>query len=213
MKFLITGFDPFNNEKLNPSLECIKLLPKFIDENQIIKLEIPTVFKKSLQIIESAINKYNPDVIISIGQATGRHDITPERIAINIEDARIKDNEGNQPIDNVIFKDGKSAYFSTLPIKSMVKKMIENNISASVSNSAGTFVCNHVMYGTLYLIEKKYHNIKAGFIHIPNIPDQIGLNSNTPSMELETIVTGLNLCIKAIIENTKDIHYPNGTIC
>lgn len=213
MRFLITGFDPFNNEKLNPSLECIKLLPDYIDENQIIKLEIPTVFKKSLRIIENAINEHDPDVIISIGQASGRSDITPERIAINIVDASIKDNEGNRPIDTVIFKDGKSAYFSTLPIKAMVKKMVVNNISASVSNSAGTFVCNHVMYGTLYLIEKKYPNIKAGFIHIPKIPSQVDLNSNTPSMELKTIVKALNICINAVIENEKDIYYSNGTIC
>lgn len=213
MKILITGFDPFGGESINPALEAVKKLPTTILDSEVIKIEIPTVFEKSLQKIEENIIKHNPDVVISVGQAGGRFGVTPERVAINIDDARIKDNEGNQPIDIKIFEDGENAYFSNLPIKAMVKEMTDNGIPASVSNTAGTFVCNHVMYGILYLIDKKYNNIKGGFIHVPYIPSQVVTKPNNPSMSIDDIAKGLELCIKAIIENSSDIKTVGGTIC
>ena len=213
MKVLITGFDPFGGEDINPALEAVKLLPQNISGAEIIKLEIPTVFIKSLEKIEEAIVKHNPDIVISVGQAGGRFGVTPERVAINLDDARIKDNEGNQPIDISIFKDGEAAYFSNLPIKSMVKEMCEGGIPASVSNTAGTFVCNHVMYGVLYLINKKYPGIKGGFIHVPYIPSQVVTKPGTPSMSLTDISKGLQLSIKAAIENNEDIKIVGGEIC
>ena len=213
MKILITGFDPFGGENINPALEAVKKLPDTILDQEIIKIEIPTVFRKSLEKIEENIQKHNPDVVISIGQAGGRFGITPERVAINIDDARIKDNDGNQPIDISIYEDGEAAYFSSLPIKAMVKEMNDNGIPASVSNTAGTFVCNHVMYGVLYLIDKKYPNIRGGFIHVPYIPSQVTTKPNTPSMSIDDIAKGLELSIKAIIENSSDIKTVGGTIC
>ena len=213
MKILITGFDPFGGESINPALEAVKKLPTTILNSEVIKIEIPTVFEKSLQKIEENIIKHNPDVVISVGQAGGRFGVTPERVAINIDDARIKDNEGNQPIDIKIFEDGENAYFSNLPIKAMVKEMTDNGIPASVSNTAGTFVCNHVMYGILYLIDKKYPNMKGGFIHVPYIPSQVVTKPNNPSMSIDDIAKGLELCIKAIIENSSDIKTVGGTIC
>ena len=213
MKILITGFDPFGGENINPALEAVKKLPNTILDSEVIKIEIPTVFEKSLQKIEENIIKHNPDVVISVGQAGGRFGVTPERVAINIDDARIKDNEGNQPIDIKIFEDGENAYFSNLPIKAMVKEMTDNGIPASVSNTAGTFVCNHVMYGILYLIDKKYPNMKGGFIHVPYIPSQVVTKPNNPSMSIDDIAKGLELCIKAIIENSSDIKTVGGTIC
>ena len=213
MKILITGFDPFGGESINPALEAVKKLPTTILNSEVIKIEIPTVFEKSLKKIEENIIKHNPDVVISVGQAGGRFGITPERVAINIDDARIKDNEGNQPIDIKIFEDGENAYFSNLPIKAMVKEMTDNGIPASVSNTAGTFVCNHVMYGILYLIDKKYPNMKGGFIHVPYIPSQVVTKPNNPSMSIDDIAKGLELCIKAIIENSSDIKTVGGTIC
>ncbi len=213
MKILITGFDPFGGESINPALEAVKKLPDTILDQEIIKIEIPTVFRKSLEKIEENIQKHNPDVVISIGQAGGRFGITPERVAINIDDARIKDNDGNQPIDISIYEDGEAAYFSSLPIKAMVKEMNDNGIPASVSNTAGTFVCNHVMYGVLYLIDKKYPNIRGGFIHVPYIPSQVTTKPNTPSMSIDDIAKGLELSIKAIIENSSDIKTVGGTIC
>ena len=213
MKILITGFDPFGGENINPALEAVKKLPDTILNSEIIKLEIPTVFRKSLETIEENIIKHKPDVVISVGQAGGRFGGTPERVAINIDDARIKDNEGNQPIDISIFEDGEAAYFSNLPIKAMVKEMMDNGIPASVSNTAGTFVCNHVMYGVLYMIHKKYTGKKGGFIHVPYIPSQVVTKPNTPAMSLDDIAKGLELCIKAAVENDTDLKAVGGTIC
>lgn len=213
MKILITGFDPFGGESVNPALEAVKKLPDTILGQEVIKIEIPTVFRKAVEKIEENIEKHNPDVVISVGQAGGRFGITPERVAINIDDARIQDNEGNQPIDIAIYEDGENAYFTNLPIKAMVKEMNDNGIPASVSNTAGTFVCNHVMYGILYLIDKKYPNMRGGFIHVPYIPSQVTTKPNMPSMSADDITKGLELSIKAIIENSSDIKTVGGTIC
>ena len=213
MKILITGFDPFGGESINPALEAVKKLPDTILGQEVIKIEIPTVFRKAVEKIEENIEKHNPDVVISVGQAGGRFGVTPERVAINIDDARIQDNEGNQPIDIAIYEDGENAYFTNLPIKAMVKEMNDNGIPASVSNTAGTFVCNHVMYGILYLIDKKYPNMRGGFIHVPYIPSQVTTKPNMPSMSADDITKGLELSIKAIIENSSDIKTIGGTIC
>lgn len=213
MKVLITGFDPFGGEKINPALEAVKKLPDTIAGAEVIKLEIPTVFRKSLERIEESIIKNSPDIVIAIGQAGGRFGVTPERVAINMDDARIKDNEGFQPIDTAIFEDGETAYFTNLPIKAMVKEMQEGGIPGSVSNTAGTFVCNHVMYGLLYMADKKYPGMKAGFIHVPYIPNQVVSKPNMPSMSIDDISKGLELCIKAAVENSNDIKAVGGEIC
>lgn len=213
MKILVTGFDPFGGEPINPAIESVKKLPDNIAGAEIIKLEIPTVRKKSLEKIEKAINEHNPDVILSIGQAGGRFDISIERVGINLDDFRIPDNEGNQIIDEPIFLDGENSYFVKLPVKAMVQNVQKNNIPASVSYTAGTFVCNHVLYGVLYLIEKKYKGKKSGFIHIPFLPQQVVDKRNTPSMELNTIVKGLTAAIEAIVKNNEDIKEVGGTVC
>ena len=213
MKVLITGFDPFGGESVNPALEAVKALPDTIAGAEIIKLEIPTVFRKSLEKIEENIIKHSPDIVISIGQAGGRFGVTPERVTINIDDARIEDNEKNQPIDITIFEDGETAYFTNLPIKAMVKEMQDGGIPASVSNTAGTFVCNHVMYGIMYMIYKKYPTIKGGFIHVPYIPSQVVTKPNMPSMSASDITKGLELSIKAAVENKEDVKAVGGEIC
>ena len=212
MKVLITGFDPFGGESINPALEAVKALPDTIAGAEIIKLEIPTVFRKSLEKIEENIIKHSPDIVISIGQAGGRFGVTPERVAINIDDARIEDNEKNQPIDITIFEDGETAYFTNLPIKAMVKEMQDGGIPASVSNTAGTFVCNHVMYGIMYMIDKKYPNIKGGFIHVPYACEQVTDKANgMASMPLETIAKSLEYCVEAVVNNTEDVKEVMGT--
>ena len=213
MKILVTGFDPFGGEPINPAIESVKKLPDNIAGAKIIKLEIPTVRKKSLEKIEKAINEHNPEVILSIGQAGGRFDISIERVGINLDDFRIPDNEGNQIIDEPIFPDGENSYFVKLPVKAMIQNVQKNNIPASVSYTAGTFVCNHVLYGVLYLIEKKYKGKKSGFIHIPFLPQQVVDKRNTPSMELNTIVKGLTAAIEAIVKNNEDIKEVGGTVC
>lgn len=161
MKCLVTGFDPFGGEEINPALEAVKLLPEEINGAKIVKLEIPTVFGKSAEVVQAKIEEIQPDVVLNIGQAGGRFAISPERVAINVDDARIPDNEGNQPVDEAIQPQGQPAYFSQLPIKAMVAAMKEAGIPAVVSNTAGTFVCNHIMYQVQYMIDTKYPTLKG----------------------------------------------------
>ena len=210
MKLLLTAFSPFGGEKINPSLEAVKLVKDKIFETDIIKLEVPTVFGKSIEIVADTIEKEKPDYVLCIGQAGGRYGITPERVAINIDDARIPDNEGNQPIDIPIFADGEPAYFSNLPVKAMVEEIRKEGLPASLSNSAGTYVCNHLMYGVLYTLSKKYKGVKGGFIHVPFIPEQTVDKPDKPSMHLGDIVRGLEAAIKAIVENEIDIKVTGG---
>ena len=200
MKVLVTGFDPFGGEKLNPALEAIKSLPSEIQGAEVRWLEVPTVFYKSAKILEEEIRIYQPDIVLCIGQAGGRKGLTPERVAINQDDARIQDNEGNQPIDRPIQLDGPPAYFSSLPIKAMVQAIKEEGLPASVSNTAGTFVCNHLMYQVLYLVEKEFPTIKAGFMHIPYMMEQVVNRPTTPAMSLVDIRRGIEAAIGAIIE-------------
>lgn len=201
MKVLITGFEPFGGENINPSYEAVKGLDNTILGAEIVKAEIPTNFSKSVDVLEKLINKEEPDIVICVGQAGGRFDITIERIAINIDDARSPDNEGNKPIDTLIYKDGENGYFSNLPIKTMVEEIRKANIPASISNSAGTYVCNHTMYGLLYLISKKYNHIRGGFIHVPYIPEQVMNKPRTPYMELNIITKGLRLAIVSVLNH------------
>lgn len=213
MKILVTGFDPFGGEPINPAIESVKRLPKEIEGAEIIALEIPTVVHKSLQVIKDAVKKYEPDMVLSIGQAGGRSDITVERIGINIDDCRIKDNEGNQPIDEPIFEDGPAAYFVNLPIKAMVEEVRKAGIPASVSNTAGTFVCNHVTYGVRHMLELEGKGRKSGFIHIPYLPQQVVDKPGQPSMALDDIVKGLTAAIAAMVKYEEDIKSTGGTIC
>ena len=202
MKLLLTAFDPFGGDAINPALEAVKLVADKIGRFNIVKLEVPTVFRKSIDTVAKAIEEEKPDVVLCIGQAGGRFEITPERVAINVDDARIKDNEGNQPIDTKIFEDGENAYFTTLPIKAMVEAIREANLPAAVSNTAGTFVCNHLMYGVLYTLAKKYPHIKGGFTHVPFIPAQVARRTPVaPYMALEDIKRGLEAAIAAIDKN------------
>lgn len=211
MKLLLTGFDPFGGSPINPALEAVKLVADKIGDVEVVKLEVPTVFYKSIDTVEKAIEEVKPDVVLCIGQAGGRYDITPERVAINVNDARIADNDGQQPLDGPIFEDGDTAYFTTLPIKAMVAAVREKGIPASVSNTAGTFVCNHLMYGVLYLAAKKYPGLKGGFIHVPFIPSQtVNRPTPAPSMSVETIAKGLEACIKAIGETQEDLKVAEG---
>lgn len=213
MKILITAFDPFGGEEINPALESVKLMKDEIQGVKIVKLVVPTVFVKSVDKAIEAIKKEKPDLVLSIGQAGGRFGITPERVAINIDDARILDNEGNQPIDSKIYDDGESAYFSTLPVKAIVKKIKGGGLPSSLSNSAGTFVCNHLMYGVLYYLSQNEKHIRAGFIHVPFTPEQtVNRSFPSPSMSIIDIVKGLELAVKAIVENESDISDIEGTI-
>ena len=210
MKIIVTGFDPFGGEKINPSIECVKALPE-IEGVELIRLELPTVFKESAKRLNEVINDVKPDAVLSVGQAGGRPGITMERIAINVDDARIPDNISQQPIDEAIQLDGEAAYFTTLPIKRIVKAIREAGISAEVSNSAGTFVCNHIMYQALFAATKADKPFKAGFIHIPFIPEQ---TTDKPSLPLEESTKALQIAIETIRDylNDEDIKVQEGAI-
>lgn len=200
MKILVTGFDPFGSDKINPAIEAVKRLPDTIKGAKIIKLEIPTVFNKSAQVVHQAIVKEQPDYVLNVGQAGGRSALTPERVAININDGRIPDNDGYQPLDEPIQPDGDTAYFTQLPIKAMAKAIRAAGLPAIVSNTAGTYVCNHIFYQVQYMRAKEFPKLKAGFIHIPFLPEQVITRQNQPSMALADIVKGLTAAIGAIVE-------------
>lgn len=210
MKLLLTAFDPFGGDSINPAQEAVKLVADRIGSVDVVKVEVPTVFGKSVATVAAAIEREKPDAVLCIGQAGGRFDMTPERVAINLDDARIPDNEGNQPIDTPIFADGAPAYFTTLPIKSMVAKIRQAGIPASVSNTAGTFVCNHLMYGVLYTLAKGYPGVRGGFMHVPFVTGQVVNRPSTPSLALSDIVKGIEAGIEAIGETDEDLKTPEG---
>ncbi|MBR2042132.1 MAG: pyroglutamyl-peptidase I [Oscillospiraceae bacterium] len=192
-KLLITGFEPFGGEKINPSWESVTLLPDIIGDFELTKLEIPVVFGKAAEIVIAKAEEMEPDAVICVGQAGGRTGITPEMVAVNLRFASIPDNEGNQPNDEPCVPGGENAYFSTLPVRKMTATIAENNIPCSVSYSAGTYVCNDLIYHVLHRF--KNAETKACFIHVPFIPQQ---TEDKPNLPLETIAKALEIAIKAI---------------
>lgn len=205
MKVLVTGFDPFGGETVNAAYEAVKLLPDEIEGNEIIKLEIPTTFSSGFQVVKRAIEEYEPDVVINVGQAGGRCCITIEKVAINLAEARIPDNDGEQPVDKLLVEDGPTAYFTTLPVKKMVNEIRNQEIPCQISYSAGTYVCNSVMYQVLHLAEKNYPNLRAGFIHVPFTEKQaLSKPDGTPFMSMELIAKGLEAAIRATVVDIKE---------
>ena len=196
----MTAFDPFNGESKNPAQEALVLLPDAIGETEIRKLTVPTVFVESARVVIEAMAVFQPDAVLMLGQAGGREGLTVERVAINLLDADIRDNRGQQPQDDPIEKTGPAAYFATLPVKKMVNAIREMGLIAQVSNTAGTFVCNHLLYSVLHHISALQLPCRAGFIHLPYLPEQAEKHSPVkPSMPLETQVMGITRAIRAII--------------
>ena len=210
MKILLTAFDPFGGASINPALEAVKLVADRLPGVEIVKIEVPTVFGLSIRTVTEAMDRVKPDAVLCIGQAGGRPDLTPERIAINIDDARIPDNQGNQVLDVPVVAGGPAAYFSTLPVKAMVAAIREAGLPASLSNTAGTFVCNHLMYGVLHHAATQDPRIRAGFMHVPFVPSQV-TDRPAPSMAVTDIARGIEAAIAAIAENAKDISAVEGT--
>lgn len=190
-KLLITGFDPFGGETINPAWEAVKALPEQIGNCVLCKLEIPTVFGVAAEKIIALAEKYQPDVILCIGQAGGRSAVTPERIAVNIRDGKIPDNAGFQPGGEPVAPEGPAAYFTTVPVKDMVTAICKAGVPSLASNSAGAFVCNDTLYALLH----RYANtsVRVGFIHVPYLPEQ-----GTPNLPLSEIVRALEAAISAL---------------
>ena len=210
---LITGFGPFGGEPINPALEAIKRLEGcIIEKHRIVTRELPVTRFESIRAIEQHIRETDPVLVLAIGQAGGRLEITPERVAINIDDFRIPDNGGFQPVDEPVVDGAPLAYLSSLPIKAMVASMRQQGIPAAVSNSAGTFVCNHLFYGLMHFLAETGSTARAGFVHIPYLPEQAARLGAQPSMAVETIVRGLELAVAAALSTPVDIRQTGGTI-
>ena len=190
-KLLITGFDPFGGESVNPSWEAVKLLPDTVGDYQLHKLQIPTVFGLAPQKVLEAARAIEPDVIISVGQAGTRDSVTPERIGINMRSARIADNAGRIPVEERIVPGGPDGMFSTLPVAAMVDAIRAANLPAAISNTAGTFVCNDTLYSLLHHYQGT--PVRCGFIHVPWLPEQ-----GTPNLTLEHTVQALIAAISAL---------------
>ena len=191
MKLLITGFDPFDGKTVNPSWEAVKRLPERIGEYELCKLNIPTIYGRAAQMVMEKAEEIGADVIISVGQAGGRDAVTPERIAVNIRDARIPDNAGVLCRGQRVAPEGPAAWFSTLPVEAMSQAIRDANIPSAVSNTAGCYVCNDVLYTLL----NRYAGtpVRVGFIHVPYLPEQ-----GTPNLPLEETVKALTAAILAI---------------
>ena len=213
MNILLTGFDPFGGENINPAWEAVKELDGLtIDDAQVHTVQVPTVRFQCIKKLQEAIRQFDPDVIICIGQAGGASVLRAERVAINCDDFRIGDNAGNQPIDEPIVAGGPAAYFSTLPIKRIVAQWQSHGIPGKVSNTAGTFVCNPIFYGLMDTLAHNPKSRKGGFIHVPYLPEQAAKFAEQPSMALSTIVKGLELAIAAVAAGDEDLKATGGAI-
>lgn len=199
MKILLTAFEPFGGEQVNAALEAVTRLsaPKGAE---LYKLTVPTVFGLCTETVIRAMRDIRPDAVVCVGQASGRAAITPERVAINLRDARIPDNAGFQPFDEPVVPGGPAAYFSTLPVRAMAEAIQKAGVSAMISNTAGTFVCNDLFYGLCHAIESEFPSISGGFIHVPCLPEQAALHpSPIPSMKLLDIVRGLEAALRTLL--------------
>ena len=206
MKILVTGFTPFGGETMNPAYEAVKLLPDVIAGAEIVKAEVPTAFGSAKTVLQELLARHTPDAVLCVGQAGGRANLTVEKVAINYADVMPDYDEQSGIMENVIEPQGETAYFTTLPIRAMLKAMREAGVPAGASYTAGTFVCNYLMYEALFLAKQSEKSFRAGFIHVPFAPRQaIGKGPSIPSMALETMTLGLTAAIRAVAENENDL--------
>jgi pyroglutamyl-peptidase len=204
---LVTGFEPFGGERINPSAEVARALhERAIEDTQVIGIALPCVFGAAIDTLRAAINRHRPQLVLALGQAAGRDGFTLERIAINLDDARIADNAGAQPIDEAVIARGPAAHFTTLPIKAMVAALRDAGHTASVSNSAGTFVCNHVFYG-LQHATKRRRSVRSGFMHLPLLPEQ-----GQPCLSLAAMVDGVALALTTALQTKDDLRSAEGAL-
>jgi len=211
---LLTGFEPFDRETINPSWEAVRALDGWRLGGAVVHARrIPCVFGVALGALDAAIDELQPQLVLAVGQAGGRSEFTPERVAINVDDGRIGDNAGHQPIDQPVVAGAPAAYFSTLPIKAMVRDLRAAGIPAAVSNSAGTFVCNHLFFGLMHrAATRPVPGMRAGFIHVPYLPEQAARLPGQPSMALATMVAALRVAIATSLAVGEDIRETGGQL-
>lgn len=211
---LLTGFEPFDQDTLNPSWEAVRLLDETLinDDVRIIARQLPCVFSQAPAHLHALIERFTPQMVIAVGLGPGRSDIALERVAINLIDARIPDNQGEQPIDVPVAAEGPTAYFSTLPIKAMVAALRAAGIPATVSHTAGTFVCNQVFYSLQHTLAGS--TVRSGFMHVPLLTEQVALAASAqPSMSQETLVKGLRVAVSAALNTLHDVRETGGQLC
>ncbi|QPF73831.1 pyroglutamyl-peptidase I [Roseateles sp. DAIF2] len=210
-KILLTGFEPFGGEPVNPAWEIARALDgEALDGARIVARRLPCVFGAALDTLAAAIAETRPRLVLALGQAGGRCDLSIERVAINVDDARIADNAGAQPVDAPVLVGGPAAYFTTLPIKAMVAGLRAAGYPASVSQSAGTFVCNHVFYGLQHALAGS--GVRSGFMHIPYLPEQAARHPGQPSLPLATLIDGTRLALELALRTEQDLREPGGAI-
>lgn len=214
---LLTGFDPFGGMHVNPSWQAVQALAgHVIAGHRVIAAQLPTEFGASLRSLDALLAKHAPSLVLCIGQASTRSGISMERIAINVDDARIPDNTGYQPVDVPVVPHGPAAYFSTLPIKAMLRALQQQGIPAEVSQTAGTFVCNHVFYGLMHrlaeLNAKSGLPVRGGFVHVPALPEQVADLHHEPHMALVQIVQGLRVAMQAALTHATDVAMVAGAL-
>ncbi len=211
-RILLTGFDPFGGESINPSWEAVRLFDgRRIGGHRIIARQLPTEFAGSLRALKAAVREITPVMLLGVGQAGGRAQLSIERVAINVQDARIPDNAGVQPVDEPVIADGPAAYFSTLPIKAMLAALQAKGLPAEISQTAGTYVCNHIAYAMLHLASKR-RGVRAGFIHIPYLPEQAAHLRGVASMATTDVVCALEIALRTAIATTVDRKLAGGAI-
>ena len=194
MRILYAGFEPFGGEATNPSYEALRLLPAAVGGAEVYRAQLPTAFEAGPRALLAAMERIQPDCVICVGQAGGRAAVTPEKVAVNCRDARIPDNAGLQPCDERVDDDGPAAYFTGLPVRRIVERCREAGIPAAVSYSAGTFVCNAVMYRLMRAVEQRFPGVKAGLIHVPYAAEQAAAReASTPGMELRRMAEALRI--------------------
>ncbi len=209
---LVTGFDPFGGESANPSWEVCTRLPRSIAGMRVETCRVPCEFRRSIEVAAEAIERLRPSLVVCLGQAGGRAHLSVERVAINLDDARASDNAGAAPIDAAIANGGPPAYFATLPIKAMVAAMHAAGVPAEVSNTAGTYVCNHLMYGVLHFIAASGAQARAGFIHVPYSEEQVIDKPAIAAMAIATMVRGVEAAIAAAVGRREDLKLSGGTL-
>ena len=205
MKALVTGFEPFGGEPVNPAQEALRLLPARLGALEVATRVMPAVFGRSLDALEDALGAVIPDIVLCVGLAGGRAALSLERVAINIDDARIPDNSGQQPIDVPVVAGGPAAYFATLPLRAAVAALRDAGLPATLSNSAGTFVCNHLFYGLMHLAATRRPGLRGGFLHVPYLPSQAAHQDGAPSMALADIVRGIEIVLTVAASRNDDI--------
>lgn len=212
MKALVTGFDPFGGDPVNPSSLAVSRLRKRVGKVAVATAVLPTSYARSAGVLREAIDKAKPDIVLCVGQAGGRPELCLERVGINVQDARIPDNDGQQPIDVPARAEGPAAYFATLPIKACVAEMRKAGLPAVVSNTAGTFVCNHILYSLMDIIERHPMRMRGGFLHIPYVPEQAARLGGAPSMAVDDIVRGIEIIVATSGVRTTDLRTVEGRI-